>query len=257
MTKPKILIYDIETSLVEATVRGFLNTKYDVRLKFDEINSQQKVHCIGYKWLGEKKAHVISVHDFPKRFKKDHMDDSQVIKEFQKILKQADAVIGHNIKGYDNKHVMTRILLNGAEPMIMPHPIDTLLLSRKNFNLTSHKLDSLARELGLDVRKSPMSRRDWDECFEGDIKAFKKMAKYCKQDIQVTEKVYNALLPYVQGHPNVARIMGATAKQAKGICPICNHDKNIKAGTRGTTVGIKQLRRCKNCGKVFEAETKK
>lgn len=255
MTKPKVLIFDIETSLQEVSFRTFVNLKYPYKIKPEDVKNPQKIHCIGYKWLGEKKTHVISVHDFPATFKKDHLDDSRVIKEFQKVLKQADAVLGHNIKNYDNKHVMSRILLNGAEPMILPHPIDTLLLSRKNFNLTSHKLDELARVLGLKVRKSPMSRKDWDDCFDGDLKAFKKMAKYCKQDIDLTEAVYNALYPYVQGHPNIARIMGATAAQAKGICPKCASKENVKQGTRGTTTGIKQLRKCKNCSKVFEAET--
>lgn len=254
MNKPKILIFDLETSLQEATIRGFLNTKYPINLKYDEIHSPQKIHCIGYKWLGEKKAHVISVHDFKSAFKKDHLDDSKVIKEFNKILKTADAVIGHNIKNYDIKHMNSRIMLNGLDPLILPHPIDTLLLSRKNFNLPSHKLDALARELGLVTRKSPMSRKDWDECFEGDVAAFKKMAKYCKQDIQLTEAVYNALLPYVQGHPKLSRIMGATAKEARGICPVCTSKSNTKQGTRGTTSGRKQLRKCKDCGKVFIAE---
>jgi len=254
MKKPKILIFDIETSLQEATVRGFLSTRYDIRLKYDDIHSPQKIHCIGYKWLGEKKSHVISVHDFPKTFKKDHMDDSKVVKEFNKLLKEADAVIGHNIKNYDIKHMNSRIMLNGLEPIILPHPIDTLTLSRKNFNLPSHKLDALARELGLKTRKDPMGRSDWDKCFEGDIKAFKKMAKYCKQDIEVTEKVYNALLPYVQDHPKLSRIMGATNAQSKTICPVCTSKDSIKQGTRGTPRGKKQLRKCKDCGKVYEGE---
>lgn len=252
--KPKILIFDLETSMQEARILGFHSTKYPIKIKPNEIINPQKIHCVGYKWLGGRGSYVISVHDFPKNFKKDHLDDTKVVKEFNKILKECDAVIGHNIKNYDLKHLNARIILNGLEPLLLPHPIDTLLMCRSNFNLPSHKLDEVARYLGLDVRKSPMCRQDWVDCYNGEIKAFKKMAKYCKQDIKLTEAVYNTIYPYVSNHPKISRIMGATNKQSKSICPICNSDKYIKFGTRGTTVGVKQLKRCKNCGKVYEGE---
>lgn len=252
--KPRILIFDLETSMQEARILGFHSTKYPIKIKASEIVSPQKIHCIGYKWLGEKKAHVISTHDFPSSFKKDPLDDTRVVKEFNKILEKADAVIGHNIKNYDLKHLNARIMLNGLKPLILPHPIDTLLMSRSNFNLPSHKLDELARALGLDVRKSPMCRQDWVDCFNGDIKAYKKMAKYCKQDIQLTEAVYSALFPFVKNHPKISRIMGASAKDSNSICPVCNSVNTIKNGIHGTTSGLKQKRVCKDCGKPFIGE---
>lgn len=255
LREPKILIFDIETSLQEVTMRGFFSsTRYPITVNPKDIKEPQKVHCIGYKWLGEKKSHVISVHDFKKSFNKDHLDDSRVIKEFCKILKDADAVIGHNIKRYDIKHINSRIMLNGLEPLILPHPIDTLLMSRSSFNFSSHKLDELARYLKLPVRKSQMCREDWDKCFDGEVSAFRKMAKYCKQDIELTEAVYKALCPYVKNHPKISRLMGASNKQSKTLCPVCNSWDTVKQGTRGTSTGRKQLRKCKDCNKLFEGE---
>jgi DNA polymerase elongation subunit (family B) len=254
MVKPKILIFDIENSMQKVEFLGFPSTKYPTRIQPQWIQGPQKIHCIGYKWLGDKKANVISVHDFKSAFKKDHMNDINVLTEFNKILKTADAVIGHNMKSFDLKHINTRIMMNKLEPMILPHPIDTLLLSRSNFNLSSHKLDELARALKLEVRKSPMCRQDWIDCYNGDLKAFKKMAKYCKQDIQLTEAVYNELYPYVENHPKISRIMGSTNQESYHICPVCNSKDNVKQGTRGTTTGKKQIRKCKDCGKVFLGE---
>ena len=254
MKKPKILIWDIETSMQEATIRGFLNTKYPFKLKASEIKHPQKIHCIGYKWLGEKKSHVISVHDFPSSFKKDHLDDSRVVKEFVKILKQADASIGHNLKSYDMGHLNARLMLEGLPAILFPHPIDTYILSRSNFQLPSQKLDEIARFAGLPVRKNPMKREDWEKCYEGDLKSFKKMAKYCKQDIELTEAVYNWIYPYVKNHPKISRIMGATLKESHTTCPVCNSKESIKNGRIGSTTGLRQRRICTNCGKQWVAE---
>ena len=256
MKKPRILIWDIESSKQKLEMLGWFRTGKPIFPDAKNV-TDVKIHCIGYKWLGEKKTYVISVHDFKANFKKNPLDDSMVIKEFNKILKTADASIGHNLKSFDMKHVNTRILLNGLEPLIFPHPIDTLLLARSNFNLKSNRLDMIAQSLGLSVRKSPMCDQDWIDCFNGKLAAFKKMAKYCKKDIELTEAVYNELYPHVRNHPKISRIMGYSAAQAKGVCPKCASASNIKQGTIGTTSGIKQLRKCKDCNKVFEAEVVK
>lgn len=252
--KPKILIFDLETSMQEARILGFHNPRYPIKVKPEEIMNPQKIHCVGYKWLDKGKPEVISVHDFPSSFKKDHMDDTKLVKEFNKILKEADAVIGHNIKNYDLKHLNARIMLNRLEPIILPHPIDTLLLSKGNINLSSHKLDELARALKLEVRKNPMERKDWVDCFNGDLKAFKKMAKYCKQDILLTEAVYNELYPYVKNHPKISRIMGASLKESHAICPKCGSKDSIKNGRYGSTTGLRQKRICNSCGHPWIGE---
>lgn len=251
--KPKILVWDIETSKQRFTTTGFFKAGKPIFPKAHEITSQ-KIHCIGYKWLGEKSAHVISVHDFKGNFKKDHMNDLKVVKEFQKVLKEADASIGHNLKNYDMGHLNARIMLNGLDPIIFPYPIDTLLLAKSNFNLRSNKLDEIASDLKLKVRKNPMTELDWDKCFAGEEAAFKKMAKYCKQDVFLTEAVYNELYKYCSNHPKISRIMGATLKESHKKCPVCNSSNNIKNGKYGSTTGVRQKRMCLDCGKKWIGE---
>lgn len=254
LKKPKILIFDIETSLQKVEYLDFVNLRTPKNISYKDVKHPQKIHCIGYKWLGEKKAHVISAHDFKTAFKKDHLDDIKVLKEFSKVLKEADLVVGHNMARYDIKHINSRLTLNRLDPLVMPPVFDTLTLSRRNFYFSSHKLDELARMLRLDVRKSLMCREDWVDCYNGKISAFIKMAKYCKQDIHLTEAVYKAILPYIQKVPNINRILGYTLVKSRLKCPNCAENDNIKYGIKGTTTGRYQYRRCKNCGSVFKGE---
>lgn len=253
--KPKILIFDIETSMHELRSIGFHNTKYPVRIKASDITEVQRIHCIGYKWFGKGAPKVISVHDFPRTFKKNHLDDSKVITAFNKILEQADAVVGYNIKSYDLKHINSRNLLNKNPGIILPPEIDLFKIIKANFNLPSYKMDEVARFLGLSERKSPMERADWEKCYEGDLKSFKKMSKYCRQDIRLTEAVYRAVIPFIQKHPALSRIMGDTPKQSALKCPVCTSPDSFKNGFRGTKTGLRQRRICKECGVSWLAES--
>ncbi len=81
---PKILIYDIETSLVEATL-WWTGKQY---VGHNQLRTEPKIITIAYKWAGED---TVTVLNWDKK-----QSDKKLMKDFLEVYNQADMVIGQN-----------------------------------------------------------------------------------------------------------------------------------------------------------------
>lgn len=247
----KILVLDIETSYIEVkhTTFSLFNNDY---IPHSAISQDWYIHCVGYKFIGDKTTKVLSTHQNTKRFKKDHTDDTEIMTKFYIVLKTADLVVGHNLDSFDLKKLNTRFIKAGLAPIIMPPSVDTLKVARKYFKFTSNKLDYISAFLIKD-NKMKTETGLWKETFKGDLKATKQMAIYCKQDIAITEKVYLYLRPYMFNHPNLAKITGFNMKK-EAACPICTSTSNVLSGHQNLNTGRFQYHRCINCNYRFKGK---
>lgn len=104
---------------------------------------------------------------------------------FNEAVTQAEEVIGHNIMGYDIP-VCERLLNTDFSKCRIT---DTLVMSRlANPQRTAHSLAYWGEQLGYP--KGDYS--DWTQYTP-------EMLVYCKQDVDVNEQVYNALLRELEG----------------------------------------------------------
>lgn len=249
--KPKILILDIETSFMELKHRTF-SLYGNEAISHKAIQQDWWIHCVGYKWLGTRGSKVLSTHQNKKLFKSDHTYDGLVIIKFYDILKEADLVIGHNLDKFDLKKLNTRFIYHGLDPIIMPPSVDTLKMARKYFKFSSNRLDYLAEFLIGDCKMKTESGL-WERAFQGDYKATKKMAEYCKQDINITEQVYLKLRPYMHNHPHMAKIMGYNTRK-NAMCPACGSKDNKRDGKQKLKPGIYQYHKCLSCDYRYKGE---
>ncbi len=232
--KQKILIWDIESSLQE--VLCFDTREQNIAL--DNIEIERYIHCISYKWYGEKKIHTISqLNDT--NFKKHIHSDKYVLTEFSKIISQADIWVAHFGVGFDIKMFNGRLLLSGLPPLPnIPH-YDTCLLARSLFKLNSNKLDYLAKQLGY-KGKTENAKGLWRKCFEGDEKSLKQMAKYNRNDVDILNFVFEKMMPFIKIHP-------ITPKDAKCKNLICQ-SSNIEFRGYGYNKNGKYRRfQCREC----------
>jgi DNA polymerase III epsilon subunit-like protein len=237
MKKPRILIFDIESSFNE--VFCFDTREQDILP--DNIVVERYIHCISYQIYGEKKINLISQLDFPS-FKKNIHSDYEVCKKFREIISQADIWVAHFGSRFDIKMLNGRLLLNGLEPLPdIPH-YDTCLIARKLFKLNYNSLNYLAEKLGI-KGKIENSKGLWRRCFEGNVKALKQMGIYNKQDVNVLTKVFEKLMPFIHIHP-------ITPKEA--ICKnlICQSKNIILKGKGINKFGEYHRFKCLDCGKA-------
>lgn len=234
---PRILFYDIETSLMPVAVFSLLHNDY---ITPDAILQERYVICGSWSWNDESRVHAVSVLDDPKRYKKNPHDDLHVIKVLHGVLSQADVIVHHNGDSFDKRYVDTRILVNGL-PALPPVPsIDTYKVAKSKLLLASNKLDYLGKLLGVG-RKIKTSSELWMKVLNGDAKAVKEMVTYNKQDVLLLRDVFKKLQAYIPNYINL-ELFGGTG------CPRCG---STSVQSRGLHRAISRVYRrfvCNSCG---------
>ncbi len=237
----KILIYDLEVM----PLKGYI-----WRLWQQNINAKngQLISVEGWpivtwsaKWLFDDK--VMSGKMTSKEAK--NRDDSRLVADLWDLVDQADILIGHYIKKFDNRMLNSRFLIHGLKPPSSYQSIDTKYHSSKQFMLPSYSMDAIAIYLGL-PRKLKVDFELWEKCMDGDQDALESMEKYNIQDILTNEEVYLTLLPWIKPHPNLGLFIDKNIK----VCPSCAHDDLEWTGNYYTNVNQYDEFRCNNCGSV-------
>lgn len=168
-----------------------------------------------------------------------------LVVELHKLFSQADVTVGHNVVAFDDKTSNADFLIHGLKPPPAHRTVDTLKVARSKFKFVSNKLDDLGArlELGRKVRHPGFSL--WKGCLNGDPKSWALMKKYNAGDVDLLEKVYLKLRPWMTNHPNMNQ------DEARYACPHCQGTKLRNQGKRMMAGGMKSRYQCQSdgCGK--------
>lgn len=206
-----------------------------------EVERPGHLLTVGYKWQGEKKTHVIGQDDF-KGYKPKSGDDKKLCQFVWDLIDKADVVIGHNAKSFDMKKLNYRFMVNGLTPPSPTKVIDTLTSMRAVAKAPSNKLNSLGKVMNIGQKVEHEGWSLWKKCYLGDPKAWKKMKQYNKQDVDLLEKWYMILRPWISNHPNF-NVYNKTSFK----CPHCGSSHTNKRGYAYTKTMTYQQYQCKNC----------
>jgi len=239
MNHPKILIWDIETSHTLAAIFGL----FQPSTPHHNILQEWYIICAAWKWLGTKQTKAISVADFPEEFKKDPNNDYYVIKHIREVISGADAIVHHYGDNFDIKKFNTRLIYHGLEPLPPIIQIDTYKIAKKAFKFMSNRLDYIGKYLGLGG-KLETSPGLWLRCLQGIKSAVKEMVGYNKQDVDLLEKVYIRLAPFVPAHLNLNHFYGTNFEK---VCPRCGGSHLQSRGFRLTKVSKFRRFQCQEC----------
>ena len=234
MSKPRILVLDIETSPVINARFQFDRNPY---ISADAVLEDWYIICAAWKFVGSPKVYAVAA-DMVKR------DDKQVVKALRAAIEESDIVVGHNLQKFDLKCLTTRLIVNRLQPLPEVGVVDTYRSVKKVGAFTSSKLTYLSRVLnGQDKLK--MDFQDWLDCRMNKKSAIKKMVDYNKIDVVRAEELYISLLPYIKSHPHVGVLKGHLRDES---CPKCG-SKDIKHnGMRVSAAGVKKREiQCAHC----------
>ena len=219
--KPKILFIDIENIAELGWVWGMFETNVI------EIERPGHLLTVAWKWQNEK-TQVIGQNDF-KGYKPKSTDDKELCKFVWKLMDEADIIIGHNARSFDIKKLNYRFIVNGLPPPSPSKVIDTLVSIKAVAKAPSNKLDSLGKVMKIGQKLEHEGWALWKKCYLGDKDAWNRMKKYNKQDVDLLEKLYLILRPWISNHPNIGIIVGE-----RSICPNCG-SKHLQS--RGMNYG--------------------
>jgi RNase H-like protein len=240
--KAKILFIDLETAPSLGWTWG---PKWETSII--DFKKDWYLLSYSYKWADEKKVYVRTLADYSD-FKKDMENDEALVNDLWKLFDEADILVAHNGNSFDVKKANTRFITHNLPPPSPYRTVDTLRIARRVFRFDSNKLDDLGRYLGVG-RKIPTTGFNlWKKCMLGDLKAWKIMAAYNKQDVLLLEKVYYLLRSWGT-HPNV--------NKGEFACPKCGSTNVQKRGFSYTLLRQKQRLQCLACRSWHEGPAKK
>lgn len=193
MTKPKILLFDVET----APIIGYVWGLWENNVALNQVHTDWHLLSWSAKWLGDP-ASKIMYRD--QRGKKDIENDTELLKGIWNLLDEADVVITQNGKSFDQKKLQARFILNGMKPPSSYRHIDTMLLAKKHFAFTSNKLEYMSTKLCTKYRKLKTKKFQgfdlWKACLSDNKSAWQEMEKYNKHDVLALEELYTKLIPW-------------------------------------------------------------
>lgn len=237
MPGTNVLLYDVETSPNLAYIWG----KYEQNALGDFIEERQII-SVAWKWLGEKKIHVMALPMFAS-YSRDPHNNRALIVRLHKLFSRADIVVGHNVVCFDDKMSNTGFIKHGLPPPPPHQSVDTLKVARSKFRFNSNKLDDLGAFLKLGRKVRHRGFELWVRCMRGEKRAWSIMKKYNKGDVALLEKIYLRIRPWMTNHPSMTALDGLDG------CPLCR-SKKIKPHGWRIAAGTKRRRfRCDDCGK--------
>ncbi len=202
-----------------------------------------------YKWEGDKTVKAYSLPDF-NTYKKDPKNDRELVKKLWELMDEADVVVAHNGISFDIKKSNARFLYHGLKAPAPFKTVDTLLVARKYFKLTSNRLNDVCQHLGIGAKVRTGGLDLWMDCIDGKMEAWRKMVIYNKMDVILLESLYLRLRGWMAtGHPN----MGLYSGNEKA-CPVCGGTHVQKRGTMPTLKYLWIRLQCMDCGKWFKGD---
>lgn len=234
----RVLFFDIETMPNDVYTWGL----WKQNISIDKIIQPGRVFGFAAKWLGEKEVEFYS--DF-------HTGHEGMVRAAHTLLSEADIVVTYNGANFDIPHMQREFLLAGLNPPKPYKQIDLLRVVRKQFRFISNKLDFVSQQLGLGRKVSHEGFELWVKCMANDLKAWTRMAVYCKQDVRLTEKLYHYLLPWLTNAPHVGQMDGTNDS-----CWACGGTKLVGDGTAFALVTSYRLYQCRGCGAWVRGSTR-
>lgn len=244
----RILVLDIETAPMIAYLWGMWQELRSI----GSIENDWYIMSYAYRWLGNDTVHGKALHGCSRygQYKAGTEDDRELIEDLWKLFNEADIIIAHNGDRFDIKKIKARMLTHIMKPPAPFRTVDTLKICKREFGLTSNKLDYIHKLLfGKEQGKVDTGGMDlWIRCLKGDLDAWDHMLEYNKRDIVILEDVYLRIRAWDRSHPNVA-IMTDTEEPA---CTVCASTDLSALDTKvATNVSLFNAYSCNTCGHVL------
>lgn len=229
----RILLLDIETAPNRAY---FWGGTWKVNINPDWIDADGYVLCWTAKWLGDDKATFHRLKDGKHK---------TLLGPIHRMLHEADAVVHYNGTSFDIPTLNKEFLSHGFTPPSPYKQVDLLLTMREGFRFPNNKLDYICKTLSLGEKLRHEGPQLWMDCMADKSDAWGKMEAYNRRDVDLLEKLYRRLLPWIRKHPNRAALSGME------ICLYCA-STNIKQDKTYTANQLTYKRyTCSDCGGWF------
>lgn len=234
------VILDIERMKGSASVEFWsLSDFKNRRIHADDVTEWPRTICAAWRTLGDRQT----------MFASEWTDGPEgLARATWEAYDAADIVVGHNLAGFDTKHLNTMWRDHGLMPPSPYKVIDTLQVARRTFGDESKTLDALAKRMRFAGKNDRYDVEVARKALAGHGPSQRKIERYNRGDLDPTEALYVTMLPWIKSHPHVAPDLA----NGVDVCPRCASKKIERNGTWAPAVHRYLVYRCTDCGGNFK-----
>lgn len=238
MTKPKILVVDIET----APGTAYVWSLYDNGpIPLERLKEPGRVLCWAAKYVG--KPEIIQ--------RDERIGRRYMLAHLRTCLAEAEAIVTYNGERFDLPRINGEFVANGIKPIPRLTHID-LYKTIKGLGMMSGKLAFVAEYLNIGAKVKTGGFALWRKIIEtGDEKAWSRLLRYNAGDVRLTERLYRKLAPYIAGHPRLR------SSGDRPDCEVCGSSRLQSRGYRYTRMYKIHRYQCQSCGHWPEGKREK
>jgi len=204
------------------------------------------------KWYGEKEVFYAATDPVDQTFMQPHHVPGylEMLVKIRDLLDEADIVVGYNSIRFDEAKLRGEFARMEID---LPSPYRSLDLMRTSKRM-GWDYASLAESLdafGLGGKVAHQGWSLWIDFMRGDPKAHALMEKYNRGDVTQTERLMDAMRPFIKDHPNLALWAGHDDNgNPLDVCANCGHGKleTVPGKLAYTAMTAYGLVRCRKCG---------
>lgn len=237
----KILTLDIETRPNIAHVWG----AYKQDIAPIQIREPGRVIAVSAKWHDARPVLFFSEY---------HNGYHEMIEAVWHLLDEADVVVTFNGDRFDLPWLNTAFAQAGLGLPGGYKSIDLYKVVKKNFRFPTNRLMYVCQEFGLGRKMQTTGHQMWVDIMEGDEetqrKAWNLMRRYNKQDVRITEELFDYLTPFIK--MPMPALFDPDFDQSQCPTPGCDGSL-VKRGFAYTTLAAYQRYRCTRCGCWFKS----
>lgn len=230
----KIWFWDLEMTPLSGYFWGLWPNSIPIQM----IEETQRILCWGGRWYGKKTVEVVD----------ERPGQLEMLTTLRDRLNEADAVVSWNGQGFDTKQANRGFIMAGLTPPSPYKEIDLMRVAKKNFKFASNKLDHVSQELGIGAKADTGGFQLWKDVMAGDEKAWRKMHRYQKQDVNLLVDIFEVFKPWIKfPHP---------VREGFGLCRNCGGSNLQRRGYSSTLQGKYPRFQCTDCGTWTQGTTR-
>lgn len=125
--------------------------------------------------------------------------DRELVKQANAVLRSHQIGAAHYGTRFDLPYLRTRALIQGLAPLHDMVIVDPWAVARRKFKFHNNRLDSIAKALGSEHRKTPLDLEVWRAAkMDGDRAAMDLIVEHCEADVRVLNDVLQAVKPFIR-----------------------------------------------------------
>lgn len=234
MNGPRTLLIDIETAPALAYIWG-LKTRY---VPLDQVAEDGYMLCFAAAWRGAEEIEFWSEWD---------QGEEAMVEAAWELLDEAEIIIHYNGVSFDIPRLNAEFLGYKMGPPSPSHHVDLYRTANNQFRVLSRSMRHLLKICSIENKLDHKGMALWTGCMDGVAEDQADMEAYNLRDVEALDELYDELLPWITGHPNIGLWLDVR-EDGKKYCDRCGStDLRFKGYKRTLVLSYRQYR-CNSCG---------